>query len=172
MADPLLPSTTLPQGFSTLPGRMPVAQQSQWNLRPDGSMKGLGFLGVFPMPDGGVASENSIADSEHLKDANGKYLDYPIFVPTLTRDEVKAALAFTASNGKIPLPDSVYDKAEAFALYRQSKGLPLFAQLGEQIYPYPDIPRVAVKLKSGEIVRPNESLQRDVQLGILGYGGR
>jgi|SRR5262245_5583428 len=146
-------------------------QASGFDLRPDGSVKGLGFLGAFALPDGRMASEFSIADSEQLKDAKGNYLDYPSLVPTLTRDEVKAVLR-SAADPQVKLPQSVYDKAEAFALFRKSQGLPLFARPGEQLALYPDIKRVAVQMRSGDVALPNESGQRDVRLGPLGYDMR
>lgn len=162
----------LPQGSGT---RTPeVLDTKQFDLRDDGSVKGLGFLGPFQMPDGGTAGEYSIAESEHLRDAKGQYISYPSLVPTLTRDEVLAVLKNAASkeNPKPPLPDSVYDKAEAFALYRKAQGLPLFARPGEQLTLYPDIPRVAIRAPSGDITLPNESGQRDPRLGSLGIARR
>lgn len=82
-----------------------------------------------------VMSEYSIADSERLKDPQGNYMDYPSLVPTLTKDEVMAIL--TNPEGH-PLPSSIYQKAEAFALQRRRQGKPMFAQPGEEnqsLYP-------------------------------------
>lgn len=123
-------------------GDAPV-DRSKWDLRPDGTQKGDGFLGVLQRPDGSaVMSEYSIADSEQLKDAKGNYLDYPSLVPTLTKAEVLAVL--NAKEGQ-RLPQSVYTKAEAFALARKRAGKPLFAQPGEQrLDLYPDLPRARV----------------------------
>ncbi len=118
----------------------PVAQPTPYGLRPDGTVKGQGFLGPFDLGKNGVASEYSIADSEQLKDAKGHYIDYPTLVPTLTRDEVLAVLAAAKAGKRVP--SSVAQKAEAFALQRRAQGKPLFAQPGEQLMDlYPDIPR-------------------------------
>lgn len=100
-----------------------------WDLRPDGTKKGHGFLGVLLRPDGRVASEYSIADSERIKDAKGNYLDYPSLVPTLTQQEVQTIL--TLREGE-PVPEAIKRKAEAFALARLKAGKPLFAQAGEE----------------------------------------
>lgn len=110
--------------------------------RPDGSTKGLGFLGLLQLPNGKVASEYSIADSEKLKDKNGNYLDYPSLVPTLTKQEVQAVL--NAATNNIDVPDSIKQKAEAFAIQRQQAGKPLFAQTGEQQNLYPDLKRAPI----------------------------
>lgn len=106
-------------------------------LRTDGTKKGQGFLGPLALPNG-TATEYSIADSEKLKDANGNYRDYPSIVPTLSPGELAAVLRAAGGHGQ--LPDSVYDKAEAFALERNRRGLPLFAQGGEQMPYMPAVP--------------------------------
>ncbi|HEX7767994.1 MAG TPA: hypothetical protein VF443_14880 [Nitrospira sp.] len=126
-------------------------------LREDGTLKGLGFLGPLRLPNG-VASEFSIADSEQLKDANGHYLDYPSLVPTLSRGEVQAVLrAASDPTHKTKLPDSVYSKAEAFALQRRKEGLPLFARPNEIQNIYPDLPRA----NAPDFVRQNyDSMQQ------------
>ena len=107
-------------------------------LREDGTKKGQGFLGPLLLPNGTVVTEYSIADSERLKDASGNYRDYPSIVPTLSPGELAAVLRAAAQH--VALPDSVYDKAESFALERQRRGLPLFAQGGEQMPYMPAVP--------------------------------
>lgn len=102
-------------------------------LRPDGTKKSLGYLGPVPLPNGSVATEYSIADSERLKDAQGNYRDYPSIVPTLTLAELMQVIAAASDEThQTHLPDSVYDKAESYAVERDRRGLPLFAQAGEQ----------------------------------------
>jgi hypothetical protein len=94
--------------------------------RENGTTKGKGFLGVFPLPnaaDPGVASEYSTGDS--------KFPDYPTLVPTLNASELNRLLNHIELNqGKVP--QSVYGKARAFADKRDFNGQPLFAQEGEQ----------------------------------------
>lgn len=88
-------------------------------------------------------SEYSIADSEKLKDAKGNYLDYPSLVPTLTASEVQTLLK---SNPGDPIPQSIKDKAEAWALARAKAGKPLFAAPGEQQTTlYPQFQRATVQ---------------------------
>ncbi len=112
------------------PDEAPPPDESHWDLRPDGTRKGHGFLGTMPVPGtNSVAGEYSIADSELLKDAKGNYLDYPSMVPTLTPDELQQVLHAAATNG--PLSDAIMQKAEAFALQRKAQGKPLFADLRE-----------------------------------------
>lgn len=123
--------------------------RSKRDKRPDGSDKGDGFLGVFKLPNGSVASEYSIADSEKLKDKKGNYIDYPSLVPTLTREEVQQTL--DAAHKGTDVPDSVKAKAEAHALKRQQQGLPLFATPGEERTDlHPDLERVGSSPKKEE----------------------
>jgi hypothetical protein len=115
--------------------------RTKWDKRSDGSNKGDGFLGVFKLPNGSVASEYSIADSEKLKDSKGDYIDYPSLVPTLTKEEVQHTL--NAAHKGTELLQSVKDKAEAHALKRKQQGLPLFATPGEERTDiHPDLERV------------------------------
>jgi hypothetical protein len=103
-------------------------------LRPDGSRKGSGFLGTLKRPDGGVMSELSVG-----LPVNGQETDIPSIVPGLTKAELDAILKWQEGQ---ELPNSVYDKALAFAKQRAAQGRPFFAQPGEQDFDaYPDIPR-------------------------------
>src|SRR6266571_1165172 len=108
----------------------PITPQ-QWDRRPDGTQKGNGFLGVFVRPDNSVMSEFSIADSENpkLKTATGDYMDYPTFVPTLTKKEIETLLSRKASD---VIPESIKAKAEAHALKRLKAGKSVFAEPGEE----------------------------------------
>jgi len=105
--------------------------KATWGKRPDGSSKGAGFLGVLRRPDGGVSTEISISTNV----LGGK--DFPLLVPTLTRQEVEKVLALPV-NPKDPekdfwskLPKEVIKKAEDFAIRRQKEGRPLFALSSE-----------------------------------------
>lgn len=112
----------------------------EFGMRPDGTPKGTGFLGVLQRSDGGVMTEYSIADSENpkLRGPKGEYLDYPTLVPTLTREEVRTVLGLKEGQ---PVPESIKQKAEAHALARIDAGKSPFAQPGEQQALYPDIAR-------------------------------
>ena len=101
--------------------------QSTWDKRKDGSVKGNGFLGVLKRSDGRVSTEISISTSV----LGGK--DFPLLVPTLTRQEIEKILALP-ENSKDPekdfwskLPKGVIKKAEDFAIRRNKEGRPLFA---------------------------------------------
>lgn len=90
-----------------------------WGLRPDGTPKGRGFLGVLPRPDGGVSTELSLSDK-----MNGKEVFYPALVPTLNRKELDYLLT---SKPTAKLPNSILDKAYNHAIGRMSKGMSTFA---------------------------------------------
>ena len=97
--------------------------KSTWDLRPDGSQKGNGFLGILQRPDGKVSSEISVG-----VEMDGKEMDIPTLVPTLTPAEVNYLLNMDIEHGKIP--DSIIDKAVAHARMRMSQGKSVFAQPG------------------------------------------
>jgi hypothetical protein len=102
---------------------VPVGYQGAWGTMPGGSEreKGPGFLGTLQRPDGQVSSELSIG-----VEMDGKEIEIPSLVPTLTKDEVDHMLA-----GKKPT-DAIVDKAVAHAKKRMAEGKKVFAQLGEQ----------------------------------------
>ena len=101
---------------------------TKWGKRPDGSAKGNGFLGLLKRPDGSISSELSISTDA----VGGK--DFPLLVPTLTKDEVKKVLAIKEGDPKFfdKLPPGVVQKAEAYAKQREAQGKPLFAGKDEE----------------------------------------
>ena len=102
---------------------------SKWDKRQNGTDKGNGFLGLLKRPDGGVSSELSISTDA----VRGR--DFPILVPTLSREEVTKVLAIkenlSAKDFVKQLPKGVLEKAEAYAERRVREGKPLFALQNE-----------------------------------------
>lgn len=115
------------------------------DLRPDGTQKGAGFLGPLVRPDGKTSTEISIST-----DAVGKK-DFPLLVPTLTKDELAEILAIPIDDPKFfdKVPPSAVAKAEAFAEARLKDGKPLFAAPGEQV-----APPAPVMNEHGKLVTP------------------
>jgi len=108
-----------------------VPPDPSW-YRADGTLKGQGFLGVFKNTDGQSMSENSIADSNKLRDPHGDIYpgdqgreSYPSIVPGITYGELNRILNGTGVAG------SLADKATAFALARRANRDSLFAGPGE-----------------------------------------
>lgn len=105
----------------------PDSKEPDYGKRPDGSKKSTGFLGEirFKGPDGkeGVATEYS-TQSGAVK-VNGKQVDFPTLVPTLTEDELKAMRDDIIPNKK-PVPEPIMQKAIQHANMRISKGLSPF----------------------------------------------
>lgn len=97
--------------------------------------KGLGFLGPLQRPDGSVMSEFSTG-----VEIDGKEVQIPSIVPTLSREEVQSLL--TAKEGE-PLPAAVVQKATAFAKQRIAEGRSPFAGPGEQDGRYPELARAS-----------------------------
>lgn len=92
--------------------------KSAWDLRPDGTVKGTGWLGVIPGPKGSEMSEFSVST-----DFNGGR-DFPLIIPTTTPAELD--IIRNLKEGEQP-PKEMILKAEAFARKRVSEGKSPFA---------------------------------------------
>jgi hypothetical protein len=95
------------------------------DTRADGTQKGTGFLGVLKRPDGRVSTEISIGVN-----INGKEMDIPTLVPTLSKDEVNYLLS--TPEDRIMEADkgmyrSIEQKAVDHAKSRMQKGESPFA---------------------------------------------
>jgi hypothetical protein len=108
-------------------GDADLVAPKNFGSRPDGTPKGAGFLGVLRRPDGGVSTEISIGVN-----IDGKEIEIPTIVPTLSRDEVQQVLRLS-DDQKIPEP--IVQKAVAFARERMKAGKPVFATPDESPLP-------------------------------------
>ncbi len=104
-----------------------VVAPQDFGRRPDGTPKGAGFLGVRQRPDGNFSTELSIGVN-----LDGKEMEIPTMVPTLSGDEAKQLLSLRHDE-KIPQP--IVDKAVAFARSRLAAGKPVFATREESPMP-------------------------------------
>ena len=93
-----------------------------YGMRNDGvTKKGTGYLGELPVPGtNAVATEYSIGVN-----LNGKEMDIPTIVPTLTDDQKKRLLAAIANNAKPP--EDVVRVAVEHAKKRLKEGKSVFA---------------------------------------------
>lgn len=100
--------------------------KTKWGYRPDGTTKGDGWLGVQKNTNGDFVTEYSM-QSNAVK-VDGKRIDFPLLVPTLTTDELGAVLAASAKGEyDKKLFASAEQKAVDFALDRLSAGLSVWA---------------------------------------------
>ncbi len=99
-------------------------------LRPDGTEKGMGYLGAIRRPDGDVSTEISIG-----VELDGKEMEIPTLVPTLTKEEVSRLISMDHESDKIP--DQIIEKAVAHARARIKAGKPVFATPEESPTPIP-----------------------------------
>lgn len=100
-----------------------------FGFRPDGSKKGSGWLGALRNSKGDVVTEFSM-QSDAVK-VDGKRIDFPMLVPTLTEDEKNAVLA--ASAGEKPdekLLASAQQKAVDHARAKVERGESVWANSG------------------------------------------
>jgi hypothetical protein len=116
-------------GFFSMEGK-PVAATAtpaalNFGNRPDGTPKGTGFLGVLKDSTGNDVTEYSISSEDVV--VNGKQIDFPTIVPTLTKQEVQLMLTDIIPNNK-RIPDAIYKKAVEHAKKRVAEGKPVFAE--------------------------------------------
>ena len=97
-------------------------------LRADGTAKSeQGFLGpVENTVQGGTMTEVSIGT-----EINGKKMEIPTMVPTLTEDEVKTLSSMKLEGNAKSIPESIIMKAKEHALMRLEQGKSPFYQDGE-----------------------------------------
>ena len=125
------------------------------NLRPDNTVKGMGFLGAIPRLDNPKDSSTEL--SIGIDWGSGEKL-IPTMVPTLDDNELKYLLSTPADKLNSVNPElnkSITRKAVEFAKERESKKLPFFAQPDES----PTEARKTTRSILGyPIVEPDEDL--------------
>ena len=100
--------------------------------------KGLGYFGPLTLKDG------AMTEFSQTKSFDGTDIDYPLLVPTLTRDEVQWLQSNVGGNAKLTIPPSIERKAAEHALKRIRQGQSPFASVDEQnLEQYPELPRTA-----------------------------
>jgi len=107
----------------------PVAQKDE-NLRPDGTKKDIGFLGEFKTPSGKSVTEYSIGVP-----INGKEMDIPTLVPTLTEEEKKYIIDKAEKEeqiGRDAIGNSIVKKSIAHAEQRIKEGKSPFFSSSEK----------------------------------------
>jgi Transglycosylase SLT domain len=95
-----------------------------FGTRPDGTLKGKGFLGELKRPDGTVSTEISVG-----YEINGKQIDIPLIVPGLNKKELDYLLKTDIKSKDFfkNMPDGLEEKAIAHAKKRLSDGKSVFA---------------------------------------------
>lgn len=123
-----MPSTDLPSTATVSSGtENSNVTLPKDNYRNDGSLKGKGFLGALKGIDGKDVTEYSIG-----VELNGKEIDIPTVIPTLTQEELDYVLNQGDMAIGIPIADKIAIKAEKYAKERLAKGLPVFATKEEE----------------------------------------
>ena len=91
-----------------------VEDKNPYGYRPDGTKKGRGFLGEIRTPKGDIMTEYSIGVN-----LDGKEVDIPTLVPTLTKQEIEFLKTQPSPN---KIPKTIMDKAINHAVSRMRKG--------------------------------------------------
>lgn len=107
---------------SAVEKRLTATPIPDYGNRPDGSKKGKGWLGAIDLGGGNVATEYTSQSQSVLVD--GKQIDFPTLVPTLTKEEIDEMKKIMAA-GKDP-SDSVMQKAVDHALKQLAEGKSVF----------------------------------------------
>jgi len=102
---------------------MGMKLNKDYGSRPDGTSKNTGFLGELKLPDGRIATEYS-TQSGAVK-VNGKQIDFPTLVPTLSKQDV-ALMQNDIIPNKKPIPEAIMQKAIEHAKMRLSQKLSPF----------------------------------------------
>jgi hypothetical protein len=114
-------------GSGLRPGMNSAFGLAPYGIRHSGDgAKGLGFFGAVPHAGGGYSTEIS-TEFDH----NGRTVEAPLMVPTLSAQELRGLLS-----GADP-GDSVYEKAMAHAVMRLQMGLSPFAGPTDLRWPMP-----------------------------------
>lgn len=116
-----------------LPPMAANAGNPGYGLRADGTQKGTGFLGELKRPDGKVSTEISVGVN-----LDGKEMDIPTLVPTLTKPEVDSLLS-----GQRP-SDAIVQKAVDHARMRMSQGKSVFADAEPAAASVPAMPALSL----------------------------
>jgi len=95
----------------------------KYGKRSDNTQKGQGYLGELKLPNGSVATEYS-TQSGAVK-VDGKQIDFPTLVPTLSKNEV-ALMQNDIIPNKKPIPEAIMQKAIEHAKMRLTKKLSPF----------------------------------------------
>lgn len=107
-------------------GGLPVVEGAgAYGKRADGTLKGDGYFGSLPAHGGMYSSEISVG-----VEIDGKEVEIPTMVPTLTRKELDLLLS-----GERPT-DRIVDKAVEYARKRIKAGKSPFASPNER-FPVP-----------------------------------
>ena len=109
------------------PSRPSKERVATYGKRPDGTPKGAGFFGEIPHPGkpGTFSTELSIG-----VELDGKEIQVPLLVPTLSRKEIDAVIQGNEHEG-------IVRKAVGHARQRLKQGKSPFADAGE-FHPLPE----------------------------------
>lgn len=100
--------------------------QPNYGMRNDGTPKGNGYFGPVETADGNVATEYTVG-----VEMDGKEMEIPTLVPTLTEEQVDTLVNDVIPNNK-PIPDDIMQKAVDHAKQRMKEGKSVFAEAGEE----------------------------------------
>jgi hypothetical protein len=110
--------------IGSMPKPSPTLPIEDFGKRNDGTSKGTGWLGVIDLGNGNVATEYTSQSQSVLVD--GKQIDFPTLVPTLTKKEIEEMKKIMAAGKDAPGP--VMQKAVDHALKQLAEGKSVFMQ--------------------------------------------
>ena len=122
-------------------------------IRPDGTMKDVGFLGPLKSPSGKDVTEYSVGVP-----IMGKEMDIPILVPGLSKEEIAYVLQRADKDlpiGKDAMGNAIVQKAYQHATQRVKKGMsPFYSSVIDKAVPEMSSDATAVKPVQVPVIVP------------------
>lgn len=126
-------------------------------IRPDGTMKDVGFLGKLKSPSGKDVTEYSVGVP-----IMGKEMDIPTLVPGLSKEEIAYVLQRADKDlpiGKDAMGNAIVDKAIQHATQRVKSGVsPFYSSVADKAAPKMSSDATAVKPTLTEKISPGVML--------------
>lgn len=101
-----------------------LTDKQNFGKRPDGSEKGLGYLGKIKRPDGSVMTEVTSGF-----EINGKETDIPLITKYSTKEDLEYLKNADLQSKEFfnKMPNGLVERAIKHAMDRQKQGLPIYA---------------------------------------------
>jgi hypothetical protein len=126
----------------------PITPKREDLIRPDGTMKDVGFLGVLKSPSGKDVTEYSVGVP-----IMGKEMDIPVLVPGLSKEEIAYVLQRADKDlpiGTDAMGNAIVQKASQHAMQRVKQGMsPFYSSVIDKAIP--EMPADATVVKPVQV---------------------
>jgi len=112
-----------PENWTATQLQVAYAPAESWGARGDGSVKGTGWFGAFPMQDGSIASEIGTGF-----EIDGKEIGSPSINPFQSKEQIMRML----KNMDAAFDPDIMQNTMDWGRYRMMQGISPFLQPGEE----------------------------------------